>query len=109
MEMTMVNLIMATSILAGVNVVLGSLNAWFNGEFDGKKLLRGVGKAIFIIGCVFGIYYSGSLVPDIAVMEIDGNKVNLMTAIHLSGVTVFALYGKQAIEKLMKLLTGNKS
>lgn len=105
MEVTMLNLIFATSILAGVNIILGSVDAIFNGSFDKKKFIKGIGKASVIVGCVFAGYYAGNLVPDIMVMKVDETDINLMTAIHLSGVTVFGLYAKQFIDKLMSMLT----
>ncbi len=106
MEITMVNLIVAICMLAGVNIAFGSLDAIFddNKTFDWKRFWNGIGKAVIIIAGVFGIYYAGTLVPDVIVMEIDGNAVNLTTALNMVGVAMFVWYGKQDIDKLMGLL-----
>ena len=105
MEITMINLIVAICVLATVNIAFGSLDAIFTKKFNWQKFSTGVGKALIIIGGVFGIYYAGTLVPDVIVMEIDGNTVNLTTALNITGIATFIWYGKQAIDKLVALLT----
>ncbi len=104
----MIKLVMATSILALINIVLGSLDAISKGVFDKKKLKQGIVKAIVVLSCVFGVYYSGTLVPDVMVIKINDVDLNLMSAVNVSGTMVFMMYGKQAIEKLVSLLTKDK-
>lgn len=108
MEAGMVNLVVAIAILAGVNITLGSLDALFVKEFDFRKFYIGLVKASTIVCCVFATYYAGSLVPEVLIMPIGDVEVNLMTALYVSGVGIFTLYGKQVVDKLVALLTKKK-
>lgn len=104
----MIKLTIGLLIFMGGNVVLGSLNSIFSGDFNWKKLFSGVGKALIILGVYAGVYYAGTLNPDIVVMEIDGVKANIVTAIYLVGVGGYIAYGKQMVDKLKILLTPKK-
>ena len=51
MEQTIIRLAIGLVLLVAVNVVLGSLNALFDGTFDRIKCRNGVIKGIIIAAC----------------------------------------------------------
>lgn len=104
MDMQMVNLTIGLLVFMMANVTLGSLNSLFDGTFDKKKFFIGVGKALIVLLVYCGVYYAGTLNADIVVMEIDGVKANIMTAIYIVGLAGYVAYGKQLIEKLKVLM-----
>lgn len=52
MEQTIIRLAIGLVLLVAVNVVLGSLNALFDGTFDRIKCRNGVIKGIIIAACL---------------------------------------------------------
>jgi len=100
----MINLTIGLLIFMMANVVLGSVNSLFDGTFDKKRFFIGIGKALIIVVVYCAIYFAGTLNPDVVVMEIDGVKANIMTAIYIVGLGGYIAYGKQLIEKLRLLL-----
>ena len=82
MEQTIIRLAIGLVLLVAVNVVLGSLNALFDGTFDSIKCRNGV---------------------------IDGETVNVATAANLAMVTAYVLYAKDVFSKLSKLVLSKTS
>lgn len=96
-------------LLVAVNVVLGSLNALFDGTFDRIKCRNGVIKGIIIAACFVAFYVAGRLNPDIVAIDIDGETVNVATAANLAMVTAYVLYAKDVFSKLSKLVLSKTS
>jgi len=90
----------ALLILMAVNIILGSLNAIAERNFDKKVLLQGIIKAITIIVCFILVYAAGLLTFDLAIININGEEVNTLTAIYLLIVYSFYYYGREVILKL---------
>jgi len=89
------------------NIMAGSYQAWAEGKFDKVTMLKGVKKALIIL-IGFGFVYGGGLLnPDVLVMDVNGTEVNIMTAIYSGALLAFVAYGKQAIEKLFKIVMSN--
>lgn len=105
MNTAMLNVVIGLLIFMSVNVVLGSVNSIFEKTFDYKKCLKGVVKAIVIVGCYYAVYYAGTLNQDIMILKINEVDVNIVTAIYMTSVVGFIAYGKQIIEKLSKFVT----
>jgi len=105
MDTAILNVVIGLLIFMGVNVILGSVDSVFNGIFDFKKFVKGIVKAIVIVGCYAGVYYAGTLNQDIVVLKINEVDVNIVTAIYMTSVIGFIAYGKQIIEKLNKFVT----
>lgn len=59
MEQTIIRLAIGLVLLVAVNVVLGSLNALFDGTFDRIKCRNGVIKGIIIAACFVAFYVAG--------------------------------------------------
>ena len=104
MEQTIIRLAIGLVLLVAVNVVLGSLNALFDGTFDRIKCRNGVIKGIIIAACFVAFYVAGRLNPDIVAIDIDGETVNVATAANLAMVTAYVLYAKDVFSKLSKLI-----
>ena len=100
MEQTIIRLAIGLVLLVAVNVVLGSLNALFDGTFDRIKCRNGVIKGIIIAACFVAFYVAGRLNPDIVAIDIDGETVNVATAANLAMVTAYVLYAKDVFSKL---------
>ena len=101
MEQTIIRLAIGLVLLVAVNVVLGSLNALFDGTFDRIKCRNGVIKGIIIAACFVAFYVAGRLNPDIVAIDIDGETVNVATAANLAMVTAYVLYAKDVFSKLV--------
>ena len=109
MEQTIIRLAIGLVLLVAVNVVLGSLNALFDGTFDRIKCRNGVIKGIIIAACFVAFYVAGRLNPDIVAIDIDGETVNVATAANLAMVTAYVLYAKDVFSKLSKLVLSKTS
>lgn len=107
MEQTIIRLAIGLVLLVAVNVVLGSLNALFDGTFDRIKCRNGVIKGIIIAACFVAFYVAGRL--DIVAIDIDGETVNVATAANLAMVTAYVLYAKDVFSKLSKLVLSKTS
>ena len=105
MEQTIIRLAIGLVLLVAVNVVLGSLNALFDGTFDRIKCRNGVIKGIIIAACFVAFYVAGRLNPDIVAIDIDGETVNVATAANLA----YVLYAKDVFSKLSKLVLSKTS
>ena len=101
MEQTIIRLAIGLVLLVAVNVVLGSLNALFDGTF--------VIKGVIIAACFVAFYVAGRLNPDIVAIDIDGETVNVATAANLAMVTAYVLYAKDVFSKLSKLVLSKTS
>jgi len=108
MDIAMLNIVVGLLIFMGVNVLLGSVNSIFSKTFDYKKCLKGIAKAVVIVGCYYAVYYAGTLNQDIMILKINEVDVNIVTAIYMTSVVGFIAYGKQIIEKLNKFVTPSK-
>ena len=84
MTTSIIHLAVGLVLLVAVNIVLGSLNALFDGSFDKVKLRNGIIKGIIVAACFIAFYMAGYLNPDIIAIEVDEQTVNLMTASNLA-------------------------
>lgn len=109
MESAIIRLGVGLVLLVSINVALGSMKALFDGTFDKKKLVKGIGKGALVAACFVSFYAAGRLNPDIVAIEIEGEVVNVATAANLSMVTAYILYAKDAFTKLTKLVLSKTS
>ena len=104
----MLNLTIGLLIFMSANVVLGSVNSLFDKKFNKEKFFKGVGKSLIVLVCYVGVYYAGSLNPDILVMKINEIDVNMLTAIYASVVVGYIAYAVQLVDKLSKMVVPKK-
>lgn len=60
MTTSIIHLAVGLVLLVAVNIVLGSLNALFDGSFDKVKLRNGIIKGIIVAACFIAFYMAGS-------------------------------------------------
>ena len=95
---------LALIIFMAVNIVLGSLNSLFTQTFNQKILVQGIIKALIVIVCIMLIYVAGLLTVDLAVININGQEVNVLTAIYILIVYAFYHYVREVVIKLQDML-----
>ena len=108
MTTSIIHLAVGLVLLVAVNIVLGSLNALFDGSFK-VKLRNGIIKGIIVAACFIAFYMAGWLNPDIIAIDVDGQTVNLMTASNLALLTAYVLYAKDVFVKLKNLILSKTS
>ena len=99
MTTSIIHLAVGLVLLVAVNIVLGSLNALFDGTI----------KGIIVAACFIAFYMAGWLNPDIIAIDVDGQTVNLMTASNLALLTAYVLYAKDVFVKLKNLILSKTS
>lgn len=109
MGLSIINLGIGLVLLMCINIILGSIDSIFKQSFDKKKFTQGLLKNFIIALCAVGIYGVGYLNPNVIAMNVNGQDVNLLTAIYMLLMTGFVLYAKQCVEKLSKIILGGKS
>lgn len=93
-------------LLIVVNIVLGGVDAWLSGDFDKPKLRRGVTKGAIVAVCFAITYLVGWLNPEVVAISINGQAVNLLTAVYLVIMAGFLFYAYEVIGKLAGFVRG---
>lgn len=99
-----VNLAIGLMILVVSNIILGSLNAIFEKEFDLRFFLKGLEKGLLVSAVMFGIYVAGALNPNVIAIDLGGQSLTLISAINALVLAAWLFYGRQVFEKLGKIL-----
>lgn len=108
MDQAFLNLTIGLLILIVANIVLGSTDAIFNQKFDVVRFFKGIGKGVLVAGSMVGIYYAGTLNPDIIAVDIGGQQLTILSAINIVVLGAYYLYAKQVFEKLTAILGSKK-
>ena len=74
MTASVIHLAIGLVLLVAVNIVLGSMNALFDGTFDKVKLRNGIIKGIIVAACFIAFYMAGWLNPDIIAIDIAAGR-----------------------------------
>ena len=106
MTIDIIRLGLGLILLILVNIILGSVDAWLSGEFDGPKFRRGVTKGAIVAMCFAITYLVGWLNPDVVAISINGQAVNLLTAVYLVIMAGFLFYAYEVIGKLAGFVKG---
>ena len=111
MTASVIHLAIGLVLLVAVNIVLGGMNALFDGTFDKVKLRHGIIKGVIVVACFIAFYMAGWLNPDIIAIDVDvdGQTVNLMTASNLALLTAYVLYAKDVFVKLKNMILSKTS
>lgn len=96
----------ALIILICANILLGSFSSWFSDNFDKEKFWKGVKKGIAVILIFIAVYFAGWLVPEMQATVINGETVNLTTAMFYVVLAGFLWYAKEVLTKLAALIGG---
>ena len=105
LDMTVVKLATGLLLLIAANIALGSINAIIAGTWDLVKFRNGCIKGLVVAVALLAVYMAGFLNPDLMVVDVDGQKVNLMTAVTLTMLAAFTVYAVDVIKKLKDMLT----
>lgn len=92
--------------LIAVNIILGSIDALLSGSFDPGKCRRGIIKGIIVALCFAATYLVGWINPNVLAVTINGQSVNLLTAVYLVIMAGFLFYAKEVIMKLASFVYG---
>lgn len=104
LDMTIIRLAAGLVLLIAANIALGSINAIIDGEWDQTKFRNGCIKSAVVAAALVAVYFAGYLNPDLMVVEVSGQTVNLMTAVSLVMLAAFTAYAVDVIGKLKDML-----
>ena len=105
LDMTIIRLAAGLVLLIAANIALGSINAIIDGEWDQAKFRNGCIKSAVVAAALVAVYFAGYLNPDLMVVEVDGQTVNLMTAVSLAMLAAFTAYAVDVLKKLKDMLS----
>lgn len=105
LDMTIIRLAAGLVLLIAANIALGSINAIIVGDWDGAKFRNGCIKSAVVAAALVAVYIAGYLNPDLMVVDIDGQTVNLMTAVSLAMLAAFTAYAVDVLKKLKDMLS----
>lgn len=103
-DIAIVRLGIGLVLLIAANIALGSVNAFMEGTWDMMKFRNGCIKGGVIALALIAVYFAGYLNPDLMVVEVSGQTVNLMTAVSLVMLAAFTAYAVDVIGKLKDML-----
>lgn len=106
MTIDIIRLGLGLLLLIVVNIVLGGVDAMLSGEFDKPKFWRGVAKGTIVAVCFAITYLVGWLNPAVVAISINGQAVNLLTAVYLVIMAGFLFYAYEVIGKLAGFIKG---
>lgn len=105
LDMTIIRLAAGLVLLIAANIALGSINAIIAGKWDRAKFRNGCIKSAVVAMALIAVYFAGYLNPNLMVVEVDGQTVNLMTAVSLSILAAFTVYAIDVLKKLKDMLS----
>lgn len=105
LDMTIIRLAAGLVLLIAANIALGSINAIIDGEWDQTKFRNGCIKSAVVAAALVAVYFAGYLNPNLMVVEVDGQTVNLMTAVSLAMLAAFTAYAVDVLKKLKDMLS----
>lgn len=105
LDMTIIRLAAGLVLLIAANITLGSINAIIAGDWDKAKFRNGCIKSAVVAVALIAVYFAGYLNPDLMVVEVDGQTVNLMTAVSLAMLAAFTAYAVDVLKKLKDMLS----
>lgn len=103
-DMQIVRIASGLILLMVANIFLGSIEAWLSQQFDRKKLLQGIIKAVVVVLSLCLVYIAGLLNMDIITIDINGESVNLITGINLLLTLSAGWYAGEVFLKLKKFI-----
>lgn len=90
------NYILVIALLMLANTIFKSAEVIIKREFDFKKFFLGLCKYALILVGVFAVYYAGTLVPEIQIME----STTILDMINILEMGLIVKYGLACYENL---------
>lgn len=91
--------ILVIGLLMLANTIFKSAEVLIKGEFDFKKFFTGLGKYALILIGVFAVYYSGTLVPDVKIID----DTTILDAMNIIQMALIVKYGLSCFENLKSI------
>lgn len=91
------------------HIAIGSIRAIITREWNWKTFWNGVIKGVIVIVSFVAVWFAGWLNPDLVIVEIDGQTVNLEMAVYMVLLSGFTYYAIMVIKKLKDIVTNKKS
>lgn len=92
-------------LLIAANIGLGSIGAFIAGTWDEVKFRNGCIKGSVVAAALLAVYAAGYLNPNLLVIEVEGETVNLMNAVHVLLMAAFGAYAVDVLAKIKELIT----
>lgn len=105
-DIELIHLVIGLIALMVANILLGSIDALLNQQFNTKVLKQGIIKAIVVAISFILTYVAGYLNPDILAIEVNGETVNLIIAVTMILIAGFVYYGNEVLKKLIVFVKG---
>lgn len=103
-DIEILNLAGGLFLLIVTNIGLGSNTAIMEGVFDEVKFRNGCIKGAVIAAALVAVYFAGYLNPNLLVIEVEGQTVNLMSAVYALLMAAFVAYAVDVLKKLRDLI-----
>ncbi|TCX51913.1 MULTISPECIES: hypothetical protein [unclassified Dehalobacter] len=103
-DIVLVKIALSLVLLICANILLGSMNAILARQFDKTKFVNGLLKGLVVALAILLVYVAGLLVPNIVIMQIDGQDVTLVMALSMLLVASLLFYGKENIGKIASFI-----
>jgi hypothetical protein len=88
------------------NILLGSAQSLFDHEFDWKRMVKGVAKAIVVVLGYYFVVVAGNLIPNFVAIDIGGELVGILVVVNISIIAGIYFYTKQVFDKLLIYVNG---
>ena len=98
-DFQMLNLGIALLGFIIINILLGSMDTLLQKKFDKDKCIMGCIKGAIITASFVGVYFIGTLIPDVMI-DINGQEITILMAVNLIVVSGLAWYAKEVLIKL---------
>lgn len=96
-------------LLVLANIAIGSIRAAIARQWVWRTFWNGVIKGLIVVGAFAAVYLAGWLNPDVIVIELDGQMVDLEMAVYLVLLAGAAYYAVKVLGKLKEIVTEKTS
>ena len=107
MDYNIFNLGISLLILVTINITLGSITSIFQQQFDKTLFFQGFIKALIVVISFIGVVYVGSLNPNVIVIQVNDQNVDLYTGTRMLMLVSYIYYGKEVLVKLSGFVKGD--
>lgn len=90
------NYVLVIALLMLANTILKSAEVIIKREFDFKKFFLGLCKYLLVLAATFAIYYAGTLVPNIKIID----DTSILDMINILQLGLIVKYGLACYENL---------
>lgn len=88
-------------LLMLANIMLGSVSSIFDGTFNWKKFLIGIGKSTVVVLSFYLVLIAGNLNSDMVMITFGETPMNLSDAVSFTLIGGLYFYAKQVFDKLI--------